>query len=419
MRRGRTRTVHISALVKCSSVIALILIIFAEGSSALTLSGLPEWLYPAVERSLKAVWNEIPTSPNVDREGTLQIVASRLFTGYGVSVTAGTVEPSVTFREEGRSPVPEVRIILPEIRGYALTWFSGDIAGLSDEISRTAGEISQGALTWADNALREQTAVKIAERLPGWDFAQQIYISPTSTVISYSFRPSTEMILAVRPELYSRTLPVMFRTDLEAKLLPEMSPLIGLPVKWAEKHRNDIEELSRNSLEERNAVGNMRANVSVKFTAGKISDIEARVDSQSLMFSMWVAAYAGIEGRYPEAGMFFGFRPVWRIGDVNLAPEIYAELIFTLNNFGVTYRVGERFETLENLWAGIEYEMPEGLTFLRFEYIPLKVRRPYARWRWEMGSGNHEFGLGYRFDEHISAEIYYDGDIGLRGIWNL
>ena len=406
-------------LAKCSSLVAIVFL-WVSSCEALTVTGLPEWLSIAAERSLVAVWDEIPNDVMTDREGTLELVASRLFAGYSVRVKAGAEGPAIFFTQNEASPKPEVHIILPELRGMALSWFSEDISGMPEEVSRIAVEVPQTALTWADGALRERVGKIVRERLPGWEFTQQIYISQSSTSINLSFRPSSDMILAVKPVLYSRTIPVMFRSDLEAKMLPELSPLIGLPVKWTELHRRDVEEMARLYLEDRNTVGNLRADVSVKFVAGKVSDIEARVDSRSFMFSMWVSAYAGLEGRYPEAGAFFGFRPIWRIGDVNLAPEVYGELIFELDDFGVTYRAGTRFELLGNFWAGIEYEMPEGETFMRLDYIPLKVRRPYARWRFGLGNYYHELGLGYKFDEHISVELYYDdGNVGLRGIWNL
>ena len=419
MRRARKRTGHISVSAKCFRAAALVPLLAAGTCEALTVTGVPSWLEGAVTRGLSAVWDEIPNDVMTDREGTLEVVARRLFAGYDVRVEAGHDEPAIFFRSKSIPPKPEVRIIPPALRDMAVDWFSRDVAGMPDEVSRIAGEIPQGALTWADEALRERVGEIVRSRLPGWEFTQQIYIAESSTSISLSFRPSSEMILAVKPSLYSRTIPVMFRSDLEAKLIPEMSPLIGLPVRWAGRHAREIEKVARKYLEDRNTVGNMRAAVSVSFKAGRVSDIDARVDSRSLMFSVWVSAYAGLEGRYPEAGAFFGFRPVWRIGEVNLAPEVYTELVFALDDFGVTYRLGTRFELLENFWGGIEYEMPDGELFVRMEYIPVKIRRPYARWRWGLREWEHELGLGYRFDEHISAEIYYNGNIGIRGIWNL
>ena len=188
-------------------------------------------------------------------------------------------------------------------------------------------------------------------------------------------------------------------------------------MKWAELHKADIEKHAREFLEDRNTVDNLRADVNITFRADTVSDIEARADSKDFMFQMWVAAYAGIEGRYPEAGVFFGFRP-----DVN-APEIYTELIFSLDDFGVTRRLGSRYNVSGNFFAGIEMQWPESEYFLRFQYIPVKVRRLYGLWRWSPELKAHEAVVGYRLDEHVSLEIYYDNTgndkLGIRGTWHL
>ena len=395
----------------------VILLALAGPSYALSVSGIPAWLESAVSRSLNAVWSEIPDSPEIDRYATLELVAVRLFAGYDVKVKPMRDEPAVFFSAHDEILKPAVRIILPELRGMSAAWFERDTAGMSEDVAALLEGIPQSALTWADEALRESIGSIVRERLPGWEFSQQIYISQESTLVSLTFRPSAKMVLAVKPSIYSRTIPAMFRSDLEAKLIPEFSPLVGIPVKWAERHKSDIERHAREFLEDRNTVDNLRADVSINFRADTVSDIEARADSKDFMFQMWVAAYAGIEGRYPEAGIFFGFRP-----DVN-APEIYTELIFSLNDFGVVSRIGSRYNVAGNLFAGIEMQWPESEYFLRLQYIPLKVRRLYGLWRWSPELKAHEAALGYRIDEHVSLEIYYDstGDdkIGIRGTWHL
>ena len=416
MPKARTKTGHISVLAKCFSL--FLLLVNAERTSCMELQGLPEWLSPVAERGLSAVWNEIPDDEGTDREKTLEIVAGRLFSGYNVTVKPG---PVVIFENAEPLSRPGVIMMMPDLRGETRSWFSADISPLSSEIAEIVSSIPSGALLWADEALRERAGHEINRCVPGWDFAQQIYISHSSSAVRYTFRPSSDMILALKPEINSRTIPVMFRSDLEARLIPELSMLIGLPVKWAMKHEAQIEGIASKFLEDRHAVENMKAQVSVKFHAGRISGIEASADSKDLMFSVWVSAYAGLEDRYPEAGIFFGYRPLWRVdGGYNLAPEVYTELIFTLDDFGFSQRIGGRFELMGNVWAGMEYEFVEGECFARLEYIPLKMKRPYGRMRWGMSSSQYELGIGYRFDEHISAEIlYYDGSIGVRGMWNL
>ena len=398
-------------------MLAFLLITCTPGY-ALRVSGIPAWLESAVNRSLSAVWQEIPDSPEIDRYATLELVASRLFAGYDVKVRPYESGPAVFFSAHEEIISPEVRITPPELRGMSASWFINDISGMSEDICALLDDVPQSALTWADEALRESLGRIVGDRLPGWEFSQQIYISREATVITLTFRPSSRMVLAVKPSIYSRTIPAMFQTDLEAKLIPEFSPLIGLPVKWAEKHKAEIERHAQIFLEDRHAVENLRADVSVKFHADTVSGLEAGVNSEDFMFQLWVAAYAGIERRYPEAGVFFAFGPNNRLN-----PEIYAELIFSLNDFDITRRVGGRFEVFTNFWAGLEVQWPENKYFLRFQYSPVKIKRPYALWRWSPELEAHEAALGYRIDEHVSIELYYDNageeKLGLRGMWHL
>ncbi|MBR0035467.1 MAG: hypothetical protein IJP54_07300, partial [Synergistaceae bacterium] len=366
MRKVMKKTGRISVSARCSSLALAVLLALSSPSYALSVSGIPDWLEGAVSRSLNAVWQEIPDSPEIDRYATLELVAARLFAGYGVKVKPMRGEPAIFFSVREKILRPDVRIIMPDLRGMSGVWFEQDTAGMSQDVAGLLEDVPQSALTWADEALRERIREFVRERLPGWEFSQQIYISQESTLVTLTFRPSAKMVLAVKPAIYSRTIPAMFRSDMEAKLIPEFSPLIGIPVKWAEKHRQDIEKHAREFLEDRNTVDNLRADVSIKFRADTVSDIEANADSKDFMFQMWVAAYAGIEGRYPEAGVFFGFRP-----DVN-APEIYTELIFSLDDFGVVSRIGGRYNVAGNFFAGIEMQWPESEYFLRLQYIPMK-----------------------------------------------
>ena len=417
MQREKRKTERISVLARCSSVIILVLILASKNPCyALSVSGVPKWLESAVTRSLNAVWQEIPVAQEIDREGTLAIVATRLFAGYDIAVKSNRNGPAILFTPQDVNISPVIKLNVPELRGMALEWFSKDIEGMSEEIFALVENLPQSAFTWADEELRKQVGEIVNNKLPGWEFSQQIYISKDSTLINISFRPSSaKLILAIKPALYSHTVPVMIRSYLEAKLIPAFSPLIGVPVKWAEYHKTEIEKFANEFLEDRHSVENLRADVSVIFIADTVSSLEARVDSKDLMFQMWVAAYAGLEGRYPETGAFFGFRP-----DIWLKPEIYVEAVFSLNNFDLINRVGGRFELVNNFWVGVENQWPDNEYFFRVQYIPLKIRRPYAWWRFSPELEEHEAALGYRFDEHVSLEIYYGEDkIGLKGLWHL
>ena len=414
------KTKLISGLAKCFSFLLIFCFSrFCQPCYALSVSGVPVWLKNAVTRSLSAVWSEIPDSPEIDREGTLTLVASRLFAGYSVRVKLVNNSPDIKFTANPDEIIkPEIKLNVPELREMASKWFINDIAGMDKKIFALVENLPQSAFTWSDEALKEAISKIINSTLPGWEFSQQIFISENSTLINITFRPGTDMILAVKPALFSRTIPAMFRTDLEAKLLPELAPLIGIPVKWAQLHKNDIERTAREFLEDKHSVENLKADVSINFSPGRISGIDANVDSKNFTFQMWVAAYAGIEGKYPEAGIFFGYHP-----DMSFNAEIYTELIFSLNDFDVTRRLGARLELLNNFWAGVELQWPDNEYFIRAQYIPVKIRRPYALWRWSPELKQNEAALGYRIDEHVSIEIYYNDSnsdkFGVRGMWHL
>ena len=399
--------------------VSVLLLLFSVPCFALSVAGLPEWLEPAVLRSLDAVWAEIPQGMNVDREGTLELVARRLFAGYEIETARGNDgEPLVRFfpREETRW---EIHAVLPELREMAAAWFSSDIQGIEGEVSALLPSLPGAALTWADGALKEALASIVGERLPGWDFSVQIALDPSEGILTLSFRPGPPLVLAINPALSSRTIPAMFRSDLEARLIPELSPLIGLPVAWVERHRADVEEAARAFLEDRNAVENLRARVEVSFLPGPVSGLDAQVDSSRFLFQVWVAAYAGLEDRYPELGVFFGWNTAHLTG-INL--ELYAEGIAALDDFGWTQRLGVRVPLFRNFWAGVEMEWPGDNVFSRVQWGSVRVKRPYLSWRWSPDKG-HEAAVGYRVDGHISIEVYYDGTksdkVGVRGLWSL
>ncbi len=117
--------------------------------------------------------------------------------------------------------------------------------------------------------------------------------------------------------------------------------------------------------------------------------------------------------------MFFGWNTKHLTG---LELEIYAEALIELNDWAFTGRVGARTEIFHDFWAGVEGQWPDDLLFARVYWGSTRAKRLYAWWRYNHRIG-HEGALGYKVDEHISIEIYYDGTksdkVGLRGQWSL
>lgn len=394
---------------------------FSPGAAAaMTTEGLPPWLESHVLRGLTAVWQEIPAGP--DRFETLALVARRLFAGYHVTVLPGAVgrggDPRVIFTAQTTIPW-SVALVLPELRAPVTSWFARDSAGMGGEIEHLLDGLPTEALSWADSALHDQVDAIVRHRLPGWDFSLLVRLEEGHGVLQISFRPRQPLVLAVTPSIFSSTLPVMFQSDLSAKLISGLSPIIGLPVGWIDLHRQDVELLARNFLEDRNAVSNTRSRVEVEFVPDQVSRVDATVNSERLIFQIWLAAYAGIEGRYPEAGLLLGWN-TRRYTGIDL--ELYSETIMDLGDFGLTSRLGGRVPLWKNFRVGLEVEWPEQEIWYRVWWDSNRVRRLYAWWCYSSEYGNNA-ALGYRLNEHISIEIHYDNryedKIGLRGILQL
>jgi len=314
-----------------------------------------------------------------------------------------------------------VIIAPPELRAPTDLWFARDIAGMADEISVLLEGLPIDALTWADSALKRQIEHIAEQRLSGWDVSLLARVEAGGEENDFSslqvaFHPRQPLVLAITPSIFSSTLPVMLQSDLKARLIPGMSPIIGLPVEWVSSHQREVELLAQSFLQDRDAVYYTRSNVEVTFVPGQVSRVDAAVNSERFTFQMWFSIYSGVRGRYPEAGVLTGLN-TRRWTGLNL--EIYNEAIIDITEFELTNRLGMRFNIMNNLHAGLEMEWPDQEVWYRVWWTPDRIRRPYAWWRYSPTLG-HNFALGYRINENLSIELHYDkryeNKIGLRGI---
>jgi hypothetical protein len=409
-----------------AACLATALFFDACSAAAMTVQGVPEWLEPHVLRGLSAVWNEVPDGEERLRVETLSVVAQRLFPGYAVTVSMNGTgvgyrerlpEPHVLF--EAQNPVKwRTSLVPPELRLPISSWFGQDVSNMSEEIAPLLEGLPVESLPWVDSALRDRIGELVQRRLPGWDFALLVRFEAVNEipVLQNSFRAKQPLVLAVTPSLFSSTLPVMFQSDLTAKLLSGLSPIIGLPVEWIAWHRADVELLAQDFLEDRNAVSNTRSKVEVAFVSDQVSKVDATVDSERFIFQIWLAGYAGIEGRYPEMGVLLGWNTKQWTG---IGVEFYNETIMDVGEFGLSDRLGLRFPLWRKFRVGVELEWPEQEVWYRAWWDSERVRRLYSWWRYSAEYG-HNAAIGYRINEHISIEVHYDArydeKIGLRGI---
>lgn len=389
------------------------------------VEGVPYWLRPSVERSLRSVWAEIspryaaqhdyregPSSPQGDLLSILGLVAERIFVGYSPFITVSENGILVTLSPD--EPVAWlVEIKPPSLSPPAAEWFDENAAGLGGSIQRMLAFLPVEALSWADVALKEAIEETCAPLLPGWNPSLLVRVQtreasgdslPEETrILQVSFSPRPPLVLAIIPSISSSTLPVAFRSDLKEKILRTLAPVVGLPIEWAAKNKLRIEALAADALRDTNTVSNARATVDVAFSPDQLSAVKAEVESPKYSIRAWIAAYAGSDGKYPEIGLHFGRKALPFSGwDV----ELYGEWVLAANDFSLESRWGFRWSPWKHVLVGAEKSFPGNVLWYRVS-VEGGPRSPYFWWRWSE-DGDAMLGLGYRIDGRISLELHYD-----------
>ncbi len=388
--------------------------------SEVSVFGLPEWMQPLAQRSLEAVWAQIPSDHSrAGRARLITLVAGRLFEGYAVtSIDVDGDDLIVTFAplEAGAW---KVEVIPPELPSPLDEWFAGDLTGVREALSELLGTLPPAALSWCGKALEEEVRRSVENRIPGWATSLLFRSEGVSWSLELRFIPRGTLLLAFDPRLSSTTLPVMLlRTDLKEDVLERLEPLMGLPVAWLDHHRLRVEAWAGERLRERSVVARTKANVDVAFRAERISAVDVSVESHRYVLWAWAAAYAGTKDRYPEVGIHLGRRAKlfrWWEG------ELYYEGVLEMEDFDLESRWGFRWSPWGDVWLGVETVHPGALLWGRLS-LGGRVGRPYLWWRFSEES-DHNLGLGYRLNEYISLELHYDDDdedsLSFRAIGNL
>ena len=182
-----------------------------------------------------------------------------------------------------------------------------------------------------------------------------------------------------------------------------MSPIIGLPVSWIDRHRAEVDEWATKSLEMRNTVSKSDSKVSISVMPEEIARIEGTVESRRYVLKGWLSAHAGAQGRSPEFGLHLG-----RIAQVipDWDWELYVEAILELEKWELESRWGVRWAVNGPLWLGVEYTDPDDYLWYRL-WIKGNKKGPYLWWRYSEESEN-QGALGYRLNQAISLELHYD-----------
>ncbi|MDR3165155.1 MAG: hypothetical protein LBU13_06220 [Synergistaceae bacterium] len=389
--------------------------------ASVRIEGLDGWLSESAARSMAAVYDHIPRSePRAVKEELMKVVAERLLLGYSVaSVVFAGDEAVLTMKVSSRIPEWRVEIAPPNLNPPVDYWFAVDIAGLDAEILPMIRNTPLEMLSWGDLDLKREIEGLSGRRIPGW----RVLLLAQATVdggviLNVSFAPEQPLTLAVTTKINSASIPAVLHSNLRDNLMKGFAPVIGIPVPWLERHKEDFAALGRSILKDEELVQISKAEPVVAVEPGVVSGMVVELESRRYSAGFWMSVYAGAREHYPEAGIHLGRRiqllPHWDM-------EMYWEAILRLDDWELENRLGLRWPIWRNIWIGGEWSDMDSIWWGRLDFESW-ARRPYA---WLRYSEKNDViaALGYHINDHISIEFNYDSryedEVNVRALLNL
>jgi hypothetical protein len=389
--------------------------------ASVRVEGLDGWLSESAGRSMAAVYDHIPRSePFAVKEELMRVVAERLLLGYSVeSVAFAGDEAVLTMRVSSAVPDWRVTITPPNLNPPADTWFAADIAGLDGEILPMIRNAPLEALSWGDLDLKKEIEKLSGNRVPGW---RVLLLAQAGTdggvTLNVSFVPEQPLTLAVTSKINSASIPAVLHSNLKGSLMKGFAPVIGIPVPWLERHKDDLAALGRSILKDEELARISKADPIVAAEPGVVSKVDVELESRRYSAGFRVSVYAGAEDRYPDAGIHLGRKiqllPRWDM-------EMYWEAILRLDDWELENRLGLRWPVWRNVWIGGERSDMDDIWWGRLDFESW-ARRPYA-WLRYSERRDVSAALGYHINDYISVELNYDSryedEVNARALFNL
>ncbi len=390
--------------------------------ASVTVTGVAEWVRPTIAGPIKAVWEELQRGGEAGREeGTLRIVAERLFPGLsirGISFPEEGIHMDAAFQDPPAGGW-EVTIEHPELTPELAGLFQEDLGDARRLLQEMISPVPVSSLSWTGQAFQKESQRILSERVPGWSpsllFLQR---NDGGLSVSVRFHALPPVVVAYSPRISSRTLPRILQSEITDDALEVLAPFIGLPGEWFTLHEKAIEGLVAEALESKWATREMRGRVSVGITPERIAPVDIKVESERYNLQAWAAVHMGSDERYPEIGIHLGRRTAplrgWDL-------ELYGEWVARTNDLSVESRWGARWSAWPDIWVGLELAYPGEELWYRV-WLEEILPRVYL-WARLNGEGDAMAGIGWRFGGYLAWELYYDNRdedrISIRLVGNL
>jgi hypothetical protein len=335
-------------------------------------------------------------------QATLSTVVGRVVAGYGIAALSIEASPQAVAQVDIRLR-PE-RPLIEAVEVSARTPLHEAVAdlvvGSGRPLLRAAADVllvgvPVGALEWAQGLVSDEIRRAIEDGLPG--FTAVARVRP-------GIRTAVEAELVPRDDRIIRNIGFRFRSSSIPTILWEQhtpsvaslaEPLRGLPVAFAERHRQALERLISTRLRTYPPVEQYRIVVATGLRVGETTFVTVVADSLLYRARLEAVVNVGSQAPGPELRVYLGrfFGGVEGFTEVGLVPNTLSTRI----DVGVRYRLSESFDLGTNI--GLNAVRATGWVVYRFN-PDLDLRTAY-----EIHTRVLETSLRYRLNDFLAGEL--------------
>lgn len=380
---------------------------------------LPEPVRQRMEKSVAVIAGQLlegrklieVSQARADYAGIIQQVFDKVLVGYTVSRVAVEVQDAsgtalvqvflVPWQDIIRNVQVDVSVEgMPKVAEALL---KQDVSGMDEVFRFSLQGLPVAAVDWSHGLLKKQVAAFLEERAPEFkaDFDVQVAADTRVRVVLYPLLP---VVRTVDLSMRSDTVLNAGLLTKRQKMQSAVDGLIGLPVPFVERHRQEFEHYLADVLNGDADFRRWSVDTQVALTPGEQLKVMSRSDSD--IYRVRLEGWADVGNSWGNQHDT-SLKARLHLGRMlSERSELFSQLDFYPQSVKWDWDVGYRYVLPSGTSAGMRYD-------LRNDYFKVDVLQPISRkWllRYEYRDLEHhsEYGIRYKLHDFLSLEYAVD-----------
>ena len=380
---------------------------------------LPEPVRQRMEKSVAVIAGQLlegrklteVSQARADYAGIIQQVFDKVLVGYTVSQVAVEVQDDsgtalvqvflVPWQDIIRNVQVDVSVEgMPKVAEALL---KQDVSGMDEVFRSSLQGLPVAAVDWSHGLLKKQVAAFLEERAPEFkaDFDVQVAADTRVRVVLYPLLP---VVRTVDLSMRSDTVLNAGLLTKRQKMQSAVDGLIGLPVPFVERHRQEFEHYLADVLNGDADFRRWSVDTQVALTPGEQLKVMSRSDSD--IYRVRLEGWADVGNSWGNQHDT-SLKARLHLGRMlSERSELFSQLDFYPQSVKWDWDVGYRYVLPSGTSAGMRYD-------LRNDYFKVDVLQPIScKWllRYEYRDQEHhsEYGIRYKLHDFLSLEYAVD-----------